>query len=116
MNAFNGLQVGLLEVTSRLVVPIAAQLLRADEVRVVETVIGEHVPARIEGNHGPHASIFARLIVGEEEFRYELWSEEWLPETWEEVAERLGSSLQDWISESQFGWGELREYSTSEIT
>ncbi len=53
-----------------------------------------------------------RITMRGELFGEYLWADD-LPWSPVEARERLASNLQDFIAESRFGWGELREFDDS---
>jgi hypothetical protein len=63
------------------------------------------VPGERYGIDGPHAVL--TVSAGGEELFFYLWRADF-DETVADCAARLFSDLQDWISETRFGWGQLR--------
>ena len=45
--------------------------------------------------------------VGEEMFQQEVWGPAWFS-TWEGALSQLANSLEDWVCETRFAWGQQR--------
>jgi hypothetical protein len=94
----------LREVLVDVVCPAIDTLLPTDDITYVSLTrsLGEtHRPAGIE----------LRIRVGDDEFRDWVFQDDSMGD-WgsAEVRDRLLSNLQDFVSESSFAWGELREF------
>ena len=84
--------------------PVVSALFAADE---LERVTVEHVPPR-PGDGSPHVLLV--VVARGEVLRSHLWTDGQAAEPVEGLQERIASELQDAISESRFGWGELRRF------
>jgi len=83
---------------------VVQALLTEDEIEQMHVI--EHPGS--DGRDGPevHLTVTARGEVS----RHFLWCDGWVEESPEELSARIASELQDFISESRFGWGEQRPW------
>jgi hypothetical protein len=99
----------LSDVIPRVYMPVLRQLLTDAEMASLELSIrlfpdGQPLPDATP--IGDSWTLFV-TVCGETLFEPLLESPEF-PQTDQEIAERFYSDLQDWISETSFGWGQLR--------
>ncbi len=58
---------------------------------------------------GPGTSVvWARVLAAGEAWAHAIWIPDQEDDTYVGLAERIADSLQDWIAESGFGWGQQR--------
>jgi hypothetical protein len=92
------------ELLRDVITPVLDQLLRPGELEAVS------LSPSTGGPWPPPAAVRLRVVAVGEEFGVWLRTPGQAAESPVELRARIASDLQDHISESRFGWSELREY------
>ena len=88
------------KVLSDVVVPVVTALLHEENVQEI-CIYSEPASA---------SQIGLRIVAEGETFRFYVRTPGQAPESTEDLRHRLAEDLQDFISESSFGWGQLRSH------
>ena len=89
------------ELRRSVVDPVVSHMFDDDEVSQVDVYWS---PGAAAG----HGSILVRIVACDEVYVGYLWDSSWERVSGKALARKLASEVQDFISESSFGWGELR--------